>query len=325
MARALRNTTGAQYEKIRDAVINGLTAVAEDYVKNACKVVSDIQSKYSINSKDLIQKFNSAFSRITKTPSGVDVVGINTKNLAGSLRSRNISNVSQNLAQQRIKKIYSGYSENIVKQMEEAFGAQQEEMFDLYKELYSLIDIAQQSGREVAINYNQTLKEMQVGFYKKGTNLSTGRNGAIDMRKIPSFKFSPGRLNQGLISYNGMTAPNDLMLTFDKNQKAVVTTTANLIFNGVKDTLQKVGDKSDEDLMYFLKKSVAESQRGASAEATKFFEKELMDGVSQGRIMNMGGRINVVPAFSKILSEMKKANINIGTTPEHYDQRVFND
>lgn len=325
MARALRNTTGAQYEKIRDAVINGLTTGAEDYVKNAYKVVSDIQSKYGINSKDLIQKFNSAFSRITKTPSGVDVVGINTKNLAGSLRSRNISNVSQNLAQQRIKKIYSGYSENIVKQMEEAFGAQQEEMFDLYKELYSLIDIAQQSGREVAINYNQTLKEMQVGFYKKGTNLSTGRNGAIDMRKIPSFKFSPGRLNQGLISYNGMTAPNDLMLTFDKNQKAVVTTTANLIFNGVKDTLQKVGDKSDEDLMYFLKKSVAESQRGASAEATKFFEKELMDGVSQGRIMNMGGRINVVPAFSKILSEMKKANIDIGTTPEYYDQRVFND
>lgn len=325
MARALRNTTGAQYEKIRDAVINGLTAGAEDYVKNAYKVVSDIQSKYGINSKDLIQKFNSAFSRITKTPSGVDVVGINTKNLAGSLRSRNISNVSQNLAQQRIKKIYSGYSENIVKQMEEAFGAQQEEMFDLYKELYSLIDIAQQSGREVAINYNQTLKEMQVGFYKKGTNLSTGRNGAIDMRKIPSFKFSPGRLNQGLISYNGMTAPNDLMLTFDKNQKAVVTTTANLIFNGVKDTLQKVGDKSDEDLMYFLKKSVAESQRGASAEATKFFEKELMDGVSQGRIMNMGGRINVVPAFSKILSEMKKANIDIGTTSEYYDQRVFND
>lgn len=325
MARALRNTTGAQYEKIRDAVINGLTAGAEDYVKNAYKVVSDIQSKYGINSKDLIQKFNSAFSRITKTPSGVDVVGINTKNLAGSLRSRNISNVSQNLAQQRIKKIYSGYSENIVKQMEEAFGAQQEEMFDLYKQLYSLIDIAQQSGREVAINYNQTLKEMQVGFYKKGTNLSTGRNGAIDMRKIPSFKFSPGRLNQGLISYNGMTAPNDLMLTFDKNQKAVVTTTANLIFNGVKDTLQKVGDKSDEDLMYFLKKSVAESQRGASAEATKFFEKELMDGVSQGRIMNMGGRINVVPAFSKILSEMKKANIDIGTTSEYYDQRVFND
>ena len=325
MARALRNTTGAQYEKIRDAVINGLTTGAEDYVKNAYKVVSDIQSKYGINSKDLIQKFNSAFSRITKTPSGVDVVGINTKNLAGSLRSRNISNVSQNLAQQRIKKIYSGYSENIVKQMEEAFGAQQEEMFDLYKELYSLIDIAQQSGREVAINYNQTLKEMQVGFYKKGTNLSTGRNGAIDMRKIPSFKFSPGRLNQGLISYNGMTAPNDLMLTFDKDQKAVVTTTANLIFNGVKDTLQKVGDKSDEDLMYFLKKSVAESQRGASAEATKFFEKELMDGVSQGRIMNMGGRINVVPAFSKILSEMKKANIDIGTTSEYYDQRVFND
>ena len=325
MARALRNTTGAQYEKIRDAVINGLTTGVEDYVKNAYEVVSDIQSKYGINSKDLIQKFNSAFSRITKTPSGVDVVGINTKNLAGSLRSRNISNVSQNLAQQRIKKIYSGYSENIVKQMEEAFGAQQEEMFDLYKELYSLIDIAQQSGREVAINYNQTLKEMQVGFYKKGTNLSTGRNGAIDMRKIPSFKFSPGRLNQGLISYNGMTAPNDLMLTFDKNQKAIVTTTANLIFNGVKDTLQKVGDKSDEDLMYFLKKSVAESQRGASAEATKFFEKELMDGVSQGRIMNMGGRINVVPAFSKILSEMKKANINIGTTPEYYDQRVFND
>ena len=325
MARALRNTTGAQYEKIRDAVINGLTAGAEDYVKNAYKVVSDIQSKYGINSKDLIQKFNSAFSRITKTPSGVDVVGINTKNLAGSLRSRNISNVSQNLAQQRIKKIYSGYSENIVKQMEEAFGAQQEEMFDLYKQLYSLIDIAQQSGREVAINYNQTLKEMQVGFYKKGTNLSTGRNGAIDMRKIPSFKFSPGRLNQGLISYNGMTAPNDLMLTFDKDQKAIVTTTANLIFNGVKDTLQKVGDKSDEDLMYFLKKSVAESQRGASAEATKFFEKELMDGVSQGRIMNMGGRINVVPAFSKILSEMKKANIDIGTTPEYYDQRVFND
>lgn len=325
MARALRNTTGAQYEKIRDAVINGLTAGVEDYVKNAYKVVSDIQSKYGINSKDLIQKFNSAFSRITKTPSGVDVVGINTKNLAGSLRSRNISNVSQNLAQQRIKKIYSGYSENIVKQMEEAFGAQQEEMFDLYKELYSLIDIAQQSGREVAINYNQTLKEMQVGFYKKGTNLSTGRNGAIDMRKIPSFKFSPGRLNQGLISYNGMTAPNDLMLTFDKDQKAVVTTTANLIFNGVKDTLKKVGDKSDEDLMYFLKKSVAESQRGASAEATKFFEKELMDGVSQGRIMNMGGRINVVPAFSKILSEMKKANIDIGTTSEYYDQRVFND
>lgn len=325
MARALRNTTGAQYEKIRDAVISGLTTGAEDYVKNAYKVVSDIQSKYGINSKDLIQKFNSAFSRITKTPSGVDVVGINTKNLAGSLRSRNISNVSQNLAQQRIKKIYSGYSENIVKQMEEAFGAQQEEMFDLYKQLYSLIDIAQQSGREVAINYNQTLKEMQVGFYKKGTNLSTGRNGAIDMRKIPSFKFSPGRLNQGLISYNGMTAPNDLMLTFDKNQKAVVTTTANLIFNGVKDTLQKVGDKSDEDLMYFLKKSVAESQRGASAEATKFFEKELMDGVSQGRIMNMGGRINVVPAFSKILSEMKKANIDIGTTSEYYDQRVFND
>lgn len=325
MARALRNTTGAQYEKIRDAVINGLTMGAEDYVKNAYKVVSDIQSKYGINSKDLIQKFNSAFSRITKTPSGVDVVGINTKNLVGSLRSRNISNVSQTLAQQRIKKIYSGYSENIVKQMEEAFGAQQEEMFDLYKQLYSLIDIAQQSGREVAINYNQTLKEMQIGFYKKGTNLSTGRNGVIDMRKIPSFKFSPGRLNQGLISYNGMTAPNDLMLTFDKNQKAVVTTTANLIFNGVKDTLQKVGDKSDEDLMYFLKKSVAESQRGASAEATKFFEKELMDGVSQGRIMNMGGRINVVPAFSKILSEMKKANINIGTTPEYYDQRVFND
>lgn len=325
MARALRNTTGAQYEKIRDAVINGLTAGAEDYVKNAYKVVSDIQSKYGINSKDLIQKFNSAFSRITKTPSGVDVVGINTKNLAVSLRSRNISSVSQNLAQQRIKKIYSGYSENIVKQMEEAFGAQQEEMFDLYKQLYSLIDIAQQSGREVAINYNQTLKEMQVGFYKKGTNLSTGRNGAIDMRKIPSFKFSPGRLDQGLISYNGMTAPNDLMLTFDKNQKAIVTTTANLIFNGVKDTLQKVGDKSDEDLMYFLKKSVAESQRGASAEATKFFEKELMDGVSQGRIMNMGGRINVVPAFSKILSEMKKANIDIGTTPEYYDQRVFND
>ena len=325
MARALRNTTGAQYEKIRDAVINGLTTGAEGYVKNAYKVVSDIQSKYGINSKDLIQKFNSAFSRITKTPSGVDVVGINTKNLAGSLRSRNISNVSQNLAQQRIKKIYSGYSENIVKQMEEAFGAQQEEMFDLYKELYSLIDIAQQSGREVAINYNQTLKEMQVGFYKKGTNLSTGRNGAIDMRKIPSFKFSPGRLNQGLISYNGMTAPNDLMLTFDKDQKAIVTTTANLIFNGVKDTLQKVGDKSDEDLMYFLKKSVAESQRGASAEATKFFEKELMDGVSQGRIMNMGGRINVVPAFSKILSEMKKANIDIGTTSEYYDQRVFND
>ncbi len=324
-ARALKNTTGAQYEKIRDAVINGLTTNAEDYVKNAYKVVSDIQSKYGINSKDLIQKFNSAFSRITKTPSGVDVVGINTKNLAGSLRSRNISNVSQNLAQQRIKKIYSGYSENIVKQMEEAFGAQQEEVFDLYKELYSLIDIAQQSGREVAINYNQTLKEMQVGFYKKGTNLNTGRNGAIDMRKIPSFKFSPGRLNQGLISYNGMTAPNDLMLTFDKDQKAVVTTTANLIFNGVKDTLKKVGDKSDEDLMYFLKKSVAESQRGASAEATKFFEKELMDGVSQGRIMNMGGRINVVPAFSKILSEMKKANIDIGTTSEYYDQRVFND
>ena len=325
MARALRNTTGAQYEKIRDAVINGLATGAEDYVKNAYKVVSDIQSKYGINSKDLIQKFNSAFSRITKTPSGVDIVGINTKNLAGSLRSRNISNVSQNLAQQRIKKIYSGYSENIVKQMEKAFGAQQEEMFDLYKELYSLIDIAQQSGREVAINYNQMLKEMQIGFYKKGTNLSTGRNGAIDMRKIPSFKFSPGRLNQGLISYNGMTAPNDLMLTFDKDQKAVVTTTANLIFNGVKDTLQKVGDKSDEDLMYFLKKSVAESQRGASAEATKFFEKELMDGVSQGRIMNMGGRINVVPAFSKILSEMKKANIDIGTTSEYYDQRVFND
>ena len=325
MARALKNTTGAQYEKIRDAVINGLTTGVEDYVKDAYKIVSDIQSKYGINSKDLIQKFNSAFSRVTKTPSGVDVVGINTKNLRGSLQGGNIGNVSQSLAKQRIEKIYSGYSKNIIKQMEEAFGAQQEEVFDLYKQLDSLIDIAQQSGREVAINYNQTLREMQVGFYKKGTKPSTGRNGAIDMRKIPSFKFSPGRLDQGLISYNGMTAPNDLMLTFDKDQKAIVTTTANLIFNGVKDTLQKVGDKSDEDLMYFLKKSVAESQRGASAEATKFFEKELMDGVSQGRIMNMGGRINVVPAFYKILSEMKKANVDIGTTPEYYDQKVFND
>ena len=308
-AKVFRKITGQQFEAI-------LKTGAEGVIKSALDVIS---VKYGFSEGDLLKMVAPAFQRATKIAGSGKLKAIDPSGITGSFGK---------LASQRISAIYSGYSKDSAKALQELVGAQ-EEIFDFGNEIAKLSDIAKTVGKKIAVNIDEATKELQIGFYDAKNVPQKLKGGAWDMSKMPSFKFSAQRLKEGLLSRSGMTTPNDLVMKFDKDtQKTVVTTTANLIMDGVADVLRSASGVSDKDLMYRLRKAVDRGYRGASSESTKFFDKEindLRDGISSGRIMNMGGRINVVPAFSDILKAIKKANIDVGTTSEHYDEKVFRD
>ena len=308
-AKAFRKITGQQFETI-------LKTGAEGVIKSALDTIS---AKYGFSESDLLKMVAPAFQRATKMAGSGQLKAIDPSRITGSFGK---------LASQRISAIYSGYSKDSAKALQELIGAQ-EEIFDFGNEIAKLSDIAKTVGKKIAVNIDEATKELQIGFYDVKNVPQKLKGGAWDMSKMPSFKFSAQRLKEGMLSRNGMTTPNDLVMKFDKDtQKTVVTTTANLIMDGVADVLRSASGVSDKDLMYRLRKAVDRGYRGASSESTKFFDKEindLRDGISSGRIMNMGGRINVVPAFSDILKAIKKANIDVGTTSEHYDEKVFRD
>ena len=308
-AKVFRKITGQQFEAI-------LKTGAEGVIKSALDAIS---VKYGFSEGDLLKMVAPAFQRATKIAGNGKLKAIDPSGITGSFGK---------LTSQRISAIYSGYSKDSAKALRELIGAQ-EEIFDFGNEIAKLSDIAKTVGKKIAVNIDEATKELQIGFYDAKNVPQKLKDGAWDMSKMPSFKFSAQRLKEGLLSRSGMTTPNDLVMKFDKDtQKTVVTTTANLIMDGVADVLRSASGVSDKDLMYRLRKAVDRGYRGASSESTKFFDKEindLRDGISSGRIMNMGGRINVVPAFSDILKAIKKANIDVGTTSEHYDEKVFRD
>lgn len=308
-AKAFRKITGQQFETI-------LKTGAEGVIKSALDTIS---AKYGFSESDLLKMVAPAFQRATKMAGSGKLKAIDPSKITGSFGK---------LASQRISAIYSGHPKDTAKALQELVGAR-EEIFDFGNEIAKLSDIAKTVGKKIAVNIDEATKELQIGFYDAKNVPQKLKGGAWDMSKMPSFKFSAQRLKEGLLSRSGMTTPNDLVMKFDKDtQKTVVTTTANLIMDGVADVLRSASGVSDKDLMYRLRKAVDRGYRGASSESTKFFDKEindLRDGISSGRIMNMGGRINVVPAFSDILKAIKKANIDVGTTSEHYDEKVFRD
>lgn len=308
-AKVFRKITGQQFETI-------LKTGAEGVIKSALDTIS---GKYGFSERDLLKMVAPAFQRATKMAGSGKLKAIDPSKITGSFGK---------LASQRISAIYSGHSKDTAKALQELVGAR-EEIFDFGNEIAKLSDIAKTVGKKIAVNIDEATKELQIGFYDAKNVPQKLKGGAWDMSKMPSFKFSAQRLKDGLLSRSGMTTPNDLVMKFDKDtQKTVVTTTANLIMDGVADVLRSASGVSDKDLMYRLRKAVDRGYRGASSESTKFFDKEindLRDGISSGRIMNMGGRINVVPAFSDILKAIKKANIDVGTTSEHYDEKVFRD
>lgn len=308
-AKAFRKITGQQFETI-------LKTGAEGVIKSALDTIS---AKYGFSESDLLKMVAPAFQRATKMAGSGKLKAIDPSKITGSFGK---------LASQRISAIYSGHPKDTAKALQELVGAR-EEIFDFGNEIAKLSDIAKTVGKKIAVNIDEATKELQIGFYDAKNVPQKLKGGAWDMSKMPSFKFSAQRLKEGLLSRSGMTTPNDLVMKFDKDtQKTVVTTTANLIMDGVADVLRSASGVSDKDLMYRLRKAVDRGYRGASSESTKFFDKEindLRDGISSGRIMNMGGRINVVPAFFDILKAIKKANIDVGTTSEHYDEKVFRD
>ena len=257
-AKVFRKITGQQFEAI-------LKTGAEGVIKSALDVIS---VKYGFSEGDLLKMVAPAFQRATKIAGSGKLKAIDPSGITGSFGK---------LASQRISAIYSGYSKDSAKALQELVGAQ-EEIFDFGNEIAKLSDIAKTVGKKIAVNIDEATKELQIGFYDAKNVPQKLKGGAWDMSKMPSFKFSAQRLKEGLLSRSGMTTPNDLVMKFDKDtQKTVVTTTANLIMDGVADVLRSASGVSDKDLMYRLRKAVDRGYRGASSESTKFFDKEIND------------------------------------------------
>lgn len=345
VAGVFRKATGAQFEAVK-AFISGfrqnlndeLTESVDQILDGLDRIVKNSGSD-SITRESLIKMVEPAFKRSTKLLKKGQFKKVKDITEAVSIFNEGLnektSEAFKNLADSRVDAIFSGFKGEEGKSLKRLIDKNQG--FDFREKLRNLQRIAETQGRRMAIEINEQTNEFQISFLQKSSEQiqKAIANGQI-RTKAPFFNFSArgADVARGVLSRNGMATPNDIVMYLGNDQKdptkikTIVTTTANMVLDGVADALKESKGLSDEELMYRIKKAVNVGYRGASSESTKFFEEEFNDlrnGISQGRIMNMGGRINVVPAFSEILKAMKRANIDVGTTSQYYDSKVFED